>query len=78
MKKVKIVKICPQCKSEDVNYATQFPGANMGGGDHFYCKSCGYGMYQHAVFDEVIINRKENNKLVNNKLNIKELKSEKK
>ena len=45
--------ICPQCKSANVDFAIQLGGANMGGGDHYYCKNCRYGEFKHVVFDEI-------------------------
>ena len=53
MRKTELVKICPSCKSTDVTYATQLGGANIGGGDHFYCKNCLYGKFQQVIFEEV-------------------------
>ena len=52
-RKPTIIKICPQCGSTDVDYATQLGGANIGGGDHFYCKTCDYGRFQQVVFPEI-------------------------
>lgn len=56
MHKKSKIKVCPQCKSEDIDYATQLSGANIGGGDHFYCKNCLYGKFQHVVFEEKEVN----------------------
>lgn len=54
MKKEKeLIRICPKCKSEDIDYATQLGGANIGGGDHYYCKTCDYGRFKFVVFDKV-------------------------
>lgn len=47
------IRICPECGSIEVDYATQLGGANIGGGDHFYCKTCDYGRFQQVVFDEI-------------------------
>lgn len=54
------IKVCPNCKSKDIAYATQLGGANMGGGNHFYCKTCDYGRFKFVVFNEKKI--KKNNK----------------
>ena len=51
-KKEEYTLVCPNCKSTDIAYATQLGGANMGGGDHFYCKTCDYGRFKFVIFDK--------------------------
>ena len=54
MKKIKdeYIKVCPNCKSTDITYATQLGGAQIGGGDHYYCKTCDYGRFKFVIFDK--------------------------
>lgn len=59
IKNVEIIKVCPNCKSTNIAYATQLGGANMGGGDHFYCKTCDYGRFKFVIFNEKKIIKKD-------------------